>query len=326
MRIVMMGTGPFAAPTFLRLLDSDHEIPQLVTRPPHAPRGRRPPPVSPMVKIAQAHGVPIAMPEDINTAAAQADLAAQRPDLLVVCDYGQILSRGSLAIAPLGGINLHGSLLPKYRGAAPINWALYHGEQETGVTVIHMTPQLDGGPAISVRRLAIGPEETAGEIEPRMAELGVEAVMESIERLERWRQSPAETLGELQDQSLATNAPRLQKKDGLVDWSRTARQIHQQVRAFQPWPGTYTHWQRESGEPIRMILERVSVVDGTEADAGDGGPALPGTVVSTEAGRLLVATGRGLLSVDQLQPAGKRAMSSTDFLRGAPLRPGDRFA
>src|SRR6185295_7456792 len=149
-------------------------------------------------------GLPVLAPESINTDEARADLARFAPDLLVVCDYGQLLSPATLAVAGLGGINLHGSLLPKYRGAAPINWAMYHGERETGATVIHMTPQLDAGPSIAQAKTSIGPDETAVELEPRLAALGAPLVLESIELLRAGKAKPI-----LQDAAQATRAPRL---------------------------------------------------------------------------------------------------------------------
>ena len=163
MRLVMMGTGPFAVPTFRELLVTHHTIAALVTGPVRNKPGKLVP-ATPMRDLAHAHGVRIFDPEDINAPSARAELAQMDADLLVVCDYGQILSAETLATARLGGINLHASLLPKYRGAAPINWALYHGETETGVSVIHMTPQVDAGPVIAQGATPIRPEETSVEL------------------------------------------------------------------------------------------------------------------------------------------------------------------
>ena len=314
MRIVIMGTGPFAAPSFQSLLESQHEIAALVTRP---ARGRKPPP-NPMREIAEAHNLPVLAPESINTDQARAALAELKPDLLIVCDYGQILARETLAVAPLGGINLHGSLLPKYRGAAPVNWAVYHGEAETGVTVIHMTPRLDAGPCLVKLATPIGAEETAEQLEPRLAQLGVQAVHDAIDMLEQWDGQSA--VGELQDQSQATKAPRLTKEDGRVDWSRSAAQIARQVRAFKPWPGTYTHWNRPgSSEPLRLILDEVSALD-ADADNRQGGE-----VAISDGKQLAIAAGNGLLEIKRIQPAGKRALEIDEFLRGYPLAVGEMF-
>ena len=269
-----------------------------------------------MRDLAEERGLEIYAPDSINTDEARQKLAAWQPDLLVVCDYGQILSRELLAVAPLGGINLHGSLLPKYRGAAPVHWAIYNGDAETGVTVIHMTPRLDGGPCLAVRRTPIGSDETMAELEQRLSTLGVEAVQEAIEKLSSWdRVSP---IGEIQDQSQATKAPRLKKTDGAVDWTRSAEQIRNQVRAFKPWPATYTHWLRAGAEPLRILLDQVSV-------APNQSSTNPGEVLFCDGKQLLIATGTGALSIHALQPSGKRVMDIAEFLRGYPVRAGDKF-
>jgi methionyl-tRNA formyltransferase len=317
MRLLMMGTGPFAVPTFESLLESGHQVPALVTRPVPPARGRRNTPPNPMRDAAVAGGVPILEPDSMNTDAARRELAGYEPDLFVVCDFGQILSSATLAVAPLGGINLHGSLLPKYRGAAPINWALYHGESETGVTVIHMTPRLDSGPCLAQDAVRIDPDEDAVQLERRLSLLGVQTVQLSLSLLENWdRQSP---IGVVQDPAQATRAPRLKKSDGAVDWSRSAREIRNQVRAFQPWPGTYTNWHREADEPLRLILEQVSTLPADDAIA------TPGQVVRVDKRQLVVAAGQGYVAIDRLQPAGKRSMEISEFLRGHAVQPGDRF-
>ena len=165
-----MGTGPFAVPMFRALVESPHELVAVVTRPDHAPPGRKPP-ANPMRQAATAAGIGILDPEKVNEPAAVTMLAALRPDLFVVCDYGQILSRDLLGVPPLGGINLHGSLLPRHRGAAPVQWAIREGDAVSGVSVIHMTPALDAGNVIVARSTPVGPRETAAELEPRLAEL-----------------------------------------------------------------------------------------------------------------------------------------------------------
>jgi folate-dependent phosphoribosylglycinamide formyltransferase PurN len=172
MRLLMFGTGPFAAPTFRELFDTHHVVIALVTSPLRPKRGKDLTPLSPMRDIAHEHGIPIFDPENINDPQSQQKLSQYDADLMVVCDYGQILSAETLATTRMGGINLHASLLPKYRGAAPINWAIYHGEKETGVTVIHMVPRVDAGPCIAQASTDIDPEETAVELETRLAELG----------------------------------------------------------------------------------------------------------------------------------------------------------
>src|SRR6478672_654673 len=206
MRIAVLGTGPFAVPMFAALLDSHQEVAALITRPTPPAKGRQKSPPNPMSDQAESHGLPIHAPETINGKEGLAVLRQLLPELLVVCDYGQILSPEALSISTLGGINLHASLLPKYRGAAPIHWALLNGERETGVSVIHMTPRLDGGPILVQRAASIGDEETQPELEQRLAAIGKEAVQEAIDMLEKWDRTSS--IGTLQDAAQATKAPR----------------------------------------------------------------------------------------------------------------------
>lgn len=320
MRMVMMGTGPFAVPTFRKLLDeSQHKLLALVTRPapPPSPIRRATAPPNPMRDVAEQAGLEIIAPASINDPAAIEQLRAYGADLFVVCDYGQILSPAALAAARLGGINLHASLLPKYRGAAPIHWAIYHGEAETGVTVIHMTPQLDAGPCLVQRATPIGREENSGELEERLAELGVSSVLEALQMLEHWDgQVP---LGQIQSKAQATKAPRLQKADGWVDWNQSAVQIARQVRAFYPWPGTFTEWLRPS-QPQRLLILKAEAQTDTEPSHE------PGTVVRIDGHHAWIGCGQGLLRLDEVQPAGKTRQSVAQFLRGYPLAVGDRMA
>jgi len=313
MRILLLGTGPFAVPTLRALHASAHEVCCAASRP---PRGRRAKP-APVTVAAEESGVETWLPETVNCDEARDVMKAFGADLMVVCDYGEILKPPTLAASRLGGINLHGSLLPKYRGAAPVQWAVLNGDSETGNTVIRMTPGLDAGPALGVQRIPIDPFETAGELEARMAELGADLVLEVVAQLAAGTAQPVE-----QDRSEATKAPRLTKEMGRIDWSRSAVEIKNQVRGLQPWPRAYTDWHRAEeqgtkGEPLRLIVHQVSTCDGENAPAG--------TVRSID-GELLVATGDGVLRLDQVQPAGKRAMPAADFLRGSAVQVGDRFA
>lgn len=312
MRIIMMGTGGFAVPSFQALFDSKHEVLALVTQP---LRERSPGADAPMRAVAEQRRVPILDPLVVNESAAQAALAKYSPDLFVVADYGQILSPETLAIAGHGGVNLHGSLLPKYRGAAPINWAIYHGETETGVTTIWMSPQIDAGPCLLQARLTIGDDETAAELEPRLAKLGAPLVLETIAAIELGNATPLP-----QDKNLASRAPRLKKQDGAIDWARPARAIKNQVRAMEPWPRSFTHWQRTSAPPVRLIVERVAVVDSSSSSA-----VAPGAVLSAGGDELIVAAGEAAVAIQRVQPAGKRSLSTADFLRGYSVRAGDRF-
>jgi len=320
LRIVVMGTGPFAVPMLAALRRSGHEIVAVVTRPDHAPPGRRPAP-NPVRDAATTAGLAVLDPERVNDPAARESLAALGADLFVVCDYGQILSAELLAVPPLGAINLHGSLLPRHRGAAPVQWAIRSGDAETGVSVIRMTPALDAGSVIVARPTAIGPRETAPELEARLALLGADAVTEAIERIAATT-GAGQSVGELgvpQDPALATRAPRLTKAEGIVDWSLPAVQIERMRRALEPWPRTTTTFTRDDGRTQRLVLEDVTI-----APAANGG-ADPGTVLATD-GRITVACGEGtVLEIHRLVPEGSRSMSAADYLRGSPLRPGLRL-
>jgi methionyl-tRNA formyltransferase len=337
MRLVMMGSGTFAEPTFFAILQGPHPVVGLVTQPDRAvgqersstrQTGRG------MKAIALEHQIPVLQPESINTPEGMAGLRAFRPDLLVVAAYGQILSREVLAIPPQGGINVHASLLPKYRGAAPVAWAIYHGETRTGVTIIRMSIALDAGEMLAQEAVDIGPEETAGELEARLAEVGARLAVKVIDQI-----IAGTAQGVKQDKSQATKAPKLTKEHGLIDWSRPGRDVCNQIRAMQPWPTAYTFWHRHReapAEPMRLIVcrARVAPASGASDDRGTGAlmrfarqnPA-PGEILSpSDSVQLLVATGdQTPVEILELQPAGKRRMPVAEFLRGHRLQPGDRF-
>jgi methionyl-tRNA formyltransferase len=313
MRLIVMANGPFGAPALERLLASSHEVVAIVVRPEKG-RGKRRPPPSRVRVLAEQHGVELFEPASVNTPEFREQLAGLEPELFFVCDFGQILSSKSLAVTKLGGINLHASLLPKYRGAAPINWAVYDGEAETGVTVIHMTPGMDAGPILSVAKTPIGPKETTPELEDRLAELGAQLVLDAVDALTTGTAEPTP-----QDVSLVTKAPRLQKSDGQVDWSRPAIAIAAQVRALKPWPNTFATWQSADGNELRVIFDAVAAEP--LADAAE-----PGTTVEVDKERLAIATGDGRLVIERIQPPGKRAMPVADFLRGHRVEIGDRWA
>ena len=323
----MLGTGPFAVPTLRRLVASPHEVVRVVTRPPRGRRAEAPP----MQVAAEELNLPLWQPETVNSPEAVAELQSLNPDLLVVCDYGEILKPPALGVAPHGGINLHGSLLPKYRGAAPVQWAVLNGDAETGNTVIQMTAGLDAGPCLGIDVIAIDPYESAGELEARLAARGGDLVLSVIDALANGTATPIK-----QDRTQASKAPRLEKEHGAINWSRPAQAIKNQVRALDPWPRAYTSWQRQSDqqksepggssprpsspqEPLRLILHRTQVVD-----PSPNPEAPPGTILEANQ-RLLIATGAGALEILTLQPAGKRVMQAAEFLRGYQLAPGQRL-
>ncbi|MCP4476742.1 MAG: methionyl-tRNA formyltransferase [Planctomycetaceae bacterium] len=320
MRLIMFGTGPFAVPTFEALIQSPHEVVALFTRPIADSGKRRKTAENPTRDVAESAGLSVFDPMNVNDSESVEQLLKFEADLFVVCDYGQILSRECLAASKLGGINLHGSLLPKYRGAAPINWAIFQGEPVTGITIIHMTAKLDGGPCLIKAETEIGSQETAEQIEPRLAKLGVTPVLEAIDILENWDgNSP---IGQIQDPAQATRAPRLKKSDGKIDWSRSAVEIVNQIRAFQPWPGSFTNWHNEKlKQPLRLIIHQATALP----ELGDFGAKAPGSVLVSDGNALVIQSGTGPISIDTVQPAGKRAMPIGDFLRGRAPAIDDLF-
>jgi methionyl-tRNA formyltransferase len=309
----MLGTGPFAVPTLRALAAAQHEIPLVVTRP-STSRTRE---ASPLAQAAESLMLEVWSPDTVNAPDAQSRIAALAPDLLVVCDYGEILRPDSLVTARLGGINLHGSLLPKYRGAAPVQWAILSGDAETGNSVIQMTPGLDAGPCLGQQRTPIDPDEDAGELEARLADMGASLVLQVIEELETGTSRPIP-----QDKSLASKAPRLKKEQGAIDWSRPAQHIKNQVRGLRPWPRAFTFWKPANSAPVRLNIDRVALVPTTSELSSGCAPS--GSIIAA-ATRLLIATGDTPLEILDLQPAGKRSMPAAEFLRGYRLTPGNTF-
>jgi methionyl-tRNA formyltransferase len=303
LRILMLGTGDFAVPTFEALLSSRHQIIGLITQP-DKPQGRRGEIIfSPIKRTAIDRAVRVEQPESINAPEGLTLIRSLEPDLLVTAAYGQILSADVLSIPELGGINLHGSILPRYRGAAPVARAIQNGETETGVTVIRMSPRVDAGGMVSFARTAIEPEDTAGNVEDRLAVLGAPLVLEAIESL---LDGTAKVIP--QDLAAVTRAAKLKKEDGRIDWSRPARVIHDLVRAMQPWPIASTTWDRGTvGPTLRLIVHETRVVEGSGA---------PGMVLEGEGDRLVVAAGDGAVQLLRVQLEGKKALSAEEFLRG----------
>jgi methionyl-tRNA formyltransferase len=320
MRLVMMGTGLFAEPTFAAILGSSHSVVGFFTQPDRdigAERGSTRQVGPGLKELARQKNVPIFQPESINTPEGAAQLRALQPDLLVVAAYGQILSREVLEAATQGGINVHASLLPRYRGAAPIAWAIYRGETETGVTIIRMSTGLDAGDILAQESTLIGEDETSGELEARLAPMGARLALRIVDQL-----SQGPVAGRPQDKSQATKAPKLTKELGLVDWSRTAEEIQRQVRAMQPWPTPYAYLHRTGQSPSRTIVYRLRGV--REPSTGQRPPGSV-RVDTSGGGRLLVACGDGEIEILELQPAGKKRMPAASFLRGFRPQADDRF-
>jgi methionyl-tRNA formyltransferase len=295
-----------------KLAASGHEIALVITRPPTGRIAE----ASPLQRAGESLNLEVWAPSTVNAPDPQSRIASLAPDLLVVCDYGEILRPETLATSRLGGINLHGSLLPKYRGAAPVQWAILNGETETGNSVIQMTPGLDAGPLLAQQRTPIDPDEDAEQLEARLAAMGAEAVLGVVDELEA---GAAKSIA--QDKGLTSKAPRLRKEQGAIDWSRPAAEIKNQIRALRPWPRAFSFLHRSGEGPIRVTVDRAATVSsGVLSDASDN----PGTILEATA-RLVVAVGRGAIEILELQPAGKRSISAAEFLRGYRPVVGDVF-
>ena len=309
MKLVFCGTPQFAVPSLERLVAAGFSV-QLVVCQPDRPQGRGMELAAPPVKqAAQRLGLPVVQPEKIKkNEEFQKQLTDLHSDAIVVVAYGRIIPPWMLHLPPMGNINVHASLLPKYRGAAPIQWSLASGETVTGVTTMLLDEGLDTGDILLKRQMPIAPDDTAATLAPRLAELGADLLVETLLELKRGTLEPVP-----QDDSLATLAPLLKKEDGLVDFSRSAREIHNRLRGFQPWPGAYTHFR---GKSLKIIAARVS----------DSVPQLSPGELRMSNDKLLAGCGSGaVLELLQVQPEGKKAMSVSEFISGYRPADGERL-
>jgi methionyl-tRNA formyltransferase len=309
MRIVFFGTPHFAVPTLEKLVASAHTVCGVVTQP-DRPRGRgQRVSESPVKALAAARGLPILQPDRLRDPAFADALLAWRPDLGVVAAYGKLIPESILTLPPHGMINVHASLLPKYRGAAPVQRAVIDGEAETGVTIMRMEKMLDSGPMLAKARRPIGPDETADAVERDLAVLGADLLLEVVGQLET-----GTAREELQDFMVCSYAPKVTKEDGLIDWTLPASYIHNRVRGLYPWPHAYTYL-----DGVRLIVLKTQV-EKAPADAR------PGTVVDVSRDAIHVATGHeGRIALDEVQREGGRPMPVRDFLAGHRLTPGACF-
>jgi len=317
MRIVFAGSGSFGLPALHALVECGQEVALILTQP-DRPSGRgRLVRIGPVKRFARERGIPMLRSENVNTASVVRRVRNVRPQLLLVIAFGQKIGPKLIEMPTYGAVNLHGSLLPKYRGPAPINWAIINGETETGLTVIAMTDQIDAGDILGQRATPIGPNETAGQLHDRLAELGARLVTETVQEIpldevERRRQN----------ESQATLAPRLKKSDGRINWNRPARSVHNHIRGMAPWPGAFTHLVIAGKKKTRLRLG----IDRAVLSPVPAGEAAPGTIVNAAAQGIEVATARGMVRLVELTPAGKRTMTAADFVNGYPVKPGMRFA
>ena len=312
--VLFLGSGPFACPVLQSLLDAPGiRVPAAVTQPDRpAGRGKRPAPC-PAKCLVQARGVPVLCPPDVNHPDVLAELAAFSPDFLVVADYAQFLHAPLLALPRFLPLNVHPSLLPKYRGAAPLQWTLANGDPLAGVTILRVTPRMDAGEIYAQASTPVLPRETCPALSDRLAALAAPLLLSAIRSIADGTAAPVP-----QDESRVTFARLLAKTDGLVDWTLPAPAIENRIRAFSPWPGATT----ALPDSTRIKLIEAAPLPPDPAAP----PSAPGTVLPAPAGELRVATGAGALRILSLQPAGGRPMPAADYLRGHPLPPGTRLA
>jgi methionyl-tRNA formyltransferase len=305
LRVVFFGTPAFAVPTITALLDSVHDVVGVVTQP-DRPRGRgQKTTASPVKAEAIAAGVPILQPESVRDAAFGGALSALRADVGIVAAYGQILTQALLDTPRMGMLNVHASILPRYRGAAPVHRAIINGEPETGITIMRMVRALDAGPMLAVSRRSIAPDETSDEVERDLARLGARLLLSTLTDLVDGRSDEA-----AQNEPDASYAPRLTKDDGRIDWAWPAARIHNLIRGLHPWPHAFTFLGKQ-----RFIVHRSQVL-------ADPVSAQPGTVLDAAGDTLRIATGDGVIEVLEIQTEGKRPMRVREFLAGHPLAAG----
>jgi methionyl-tRNA formyltransferase len=311
MRIVFCGTPEFAVPSLRRLAERPEFSIEAVITQPDRPRGRgQHVSACPVKEAALSLALPVEQPEKIKSEAIQEFLKRIAPDAVVIIAYGQIISARLLTIPRLGWINLHASLLPRYRGAAPIHWAIANGETMTGLTTMQIDAGMDTGPTLLRREVEIGPDETAPELAARMSSLGADLIVDSLLRFDRGEIAPTP-----QNSSQASYAPILKKEDGRIEWSRSVQEIYNRMRGFASWPGAFTTFREHTyhiwGRPTVRILE--------------DGQFEPGEILSSLNG-LRVACGDGsCLQLEYVQAEGRKKITAREFANGARLKPGERF-
>ena len=304
MRIIFMGTPNFAVPSLEALLRSEHEVVGIVTQP-DRPKGRgQKLAFSPVKQLAQDHRLPLLQPEKMKSPELLKALANWRPDVIAVTAFGRILPKSILGLPLKGCVNVHGSLLPQYRGAAPIQWSLINGDTETGITTILMNEGMDTGPMLLQQTVAIEPDDTSAELGNRLSKVGGELLVETLKGLENKTVLPRE-----QDHDKATYAPPLTKEAGLIDWTKSAEHIANCIRGLSPWPGCYTFLQGQ-----RLIIWKTVVETQTQRELlSDNGP---GIITNVDEKSFEVVTGNGMLRVTEIQPGNKKRMTVKKFLQG----------
>jgi methionyl-tRNA formyltransferase len=315
MRIVFAGTPEVSVPTLEACLDAGHDVVLVVTQPDRpSGRGRHILP-SPVKAFAVERGLPVLQPTGINAPETLALVRRLQPDAIVVSAFGQKLSPALLATPRRGCFNVHASLLPRFRGPAPINWAIVTGEEETGVTIIRMVERMDAGDILARQAVRIDDDWTAGDLAEVLGRMGAKRMVRVLSELEAGTAHPLP-----QDPSNVSRAPMLKKSDGLIPWTKSARQVHNHVRGMTPWPGAFTFLPRVGApHPLRITVLRAVVEPPADASAG------PGAVVALVRRGIAVACGEGVLLLAEVKPAGGHAMPADDFARGHRITPGLRF-
>jgi len=313
MNVVFLGSGQFGLACLDAVARSRHNLPLVVTQPSHAAgRGRKPRP-TPAAQWASGHSIAYFETEDVNASEVIDKIRETEPDLIVVIAFGQKIGRHMIGLPAKGAINVHASLLPKYRGAAPINWAIINGEKETGISIITLSEKMDAGHILAQQSSQILPDETAGQLHDRLAEMATPLLIKTIDQIEAGTATSRE-----QDHRRATLAPKLKKTDGYVDFSEPAETLARKIRGFWPWPGAAAMYvSRQSQKSLRVTLARAEVVQ-----AGTSTDLAPGTLDD----ELNVICGRDALRLEELKPAGGRLMKFADFVNGWHVQPGDFFA
>jgi methionyl-tRNA formyltransferase len=303
MRIIFMGTPEFAVPSLKALIESEDEVIAVVTQP-DKPKGRGLEVVSPPTKVlAERHGISVLQPQKIRTEEFFNELKRLNPDLICVAAYGKILPKNILDLPPYGCINVHASLLPKYRGAAPINWAIIRGEKVTGITTMKMDEGMDTGDMLLKREIPINDEDTGETLSEKLSSVGAEVLIETIRLLKEGKLNPVP-----QDHSQATYAPMLKKENGKINWKKSAEEIRNLIRGTLPWPGAYTNLE---GKLLKIYKARLAEGRGKARE-----------VIKSESGILRVATGSGALDLLEIQIEGGKRLEAQAFLRGRKIQEG----
>lgn len=306
--IVFMGTPQIAADTLNYLLGQSHSVIGVVTQPDRpSGRGQKTAP-SPVRKLAEGRGISVLAAEKIRTPEFAETLRGWRPEIIVVVAYGRILPKTILELAPQGCLNVHYSLLPKYRGAAPAAWTIINGEREGGVTTMKLVENMDAGAIYLQEAVPLTPDETTGSLQAKLTPLGARLLLETLSGLKERTLVPRE-----QDDSLATPAPMLKKDDGLIDWNKPAIEIERRVRGLAPWPGSYTHL---GGKMLKVHRAKLL------SDEANG---KPGEVMRADARGFWIATAAGMIGLEEVQLENKKRLPGTEFIKGARIKTGDRL-